>query len=364
MIFCYRCRIHRRLRHAFCRFDYLLRSIMRSFFHRPTIWVFDVTCNILILFGFLSAAYGLKEGSHINVDILTSRMGARTKVPLEAIAYALCFIYSLILFINTSKMTLEAYVKKETAPTVIHVPTYIIEMGMTIGCFLLCLMALRMLIEKAAVWARGNLEGGYGIINRPALVLPTYIILAFLGVWLYKISPGAGVVVTVLILLLAGVPVFTSLGIVGTLGLLLLMGVKSGLPQTAIVGLKSLDNFILLAVPMYIINGRQILMSGGIGRELYNVCVKWLGHLPGGIATVGASAIFAAISGSSVATAVAIGIIALPEMLKRGYDSRLAYGVLAAGGTLGILIPPSGSMIIYSSITEESTGALFEYRNL
>ena len=334
--------------------------IMRSFFHEPTIWVFDITIYILIWFGFLSAAYGLKEGSHINVDLLVGKMSARTRVPLETVAFALCFIYSFILLKYSWKMTLEAFINKEAATTILHVPMYLVELGVLTGSFLLSLQALRMLIARVVVWAKGNLEGGPGFFNNPALVLPLYAILAVLGVWLYVVSPGAGAVVTILVLLLAGVPVFTSLGIVGTLGLFLLMGLHNGLPQTAIVSLKSLDNFIILAVPMYILAG-QILMSGGIGRELYDVCVKWIGHLPGGIAvaTVGACAIFAAISGSSVATAATIGLIALPEMINRGYDPRLAYGVLAAGGTLGILIPPSGSMIIYSSITNEPTGALF-----
>lgn len=334
--------------------------IMRHFFKEPSIWVFDITCYILIWFGFLSAAYGLKEGSHINVDILVSKMNARTKVPLETIAYALCLAYSFILLIYTWKMTQEAFLNKEAAPTVLHVPMYLVEIGMVIGSFLLCLQALRLLIARLVVLAKGNLEGGPGFLNNPALVLPLYLLLAALAVWLFVTSPGAGIVVMILVLLAAGVPVFTSLGVVGTLGLFLLMGVQYGLPQTAIVGLKSLDNFILLAIPMYILAG-QILVSGGIGKEIYDFCAKWIGHLPGGVAavTIGACAIFAAISGSSVATSAAIGLIALPEMRKLGYDPRLAYGVLAAGGTLGIMIPPSGSMIIYSSITDESTGALF-----
>lgn len=86
-----------------------------------------------------------------------------------------------------------------------------------------------------------------------------------------------------------------------------------------------------------------------------------MGHLPGGlgIATIFACAIFAAISGSSVATAVTIGAMAIPEMLKRGYERRLVVGSVAAGGTLGILIPPSIPMILYGSITDESVGKLF-----
>ena len=116
----------------------------------------------------------------------------------------------------------------------------------------------------------------------------------------------------------------------------------------------------MLAVPLYILVG-QILMESGIGKELFDVCVKWMGHLPGGMgaATIGACAIFAAISGSSVATAATIGMVAIPEMLKCRYDPQMVYGSLASGGTLGILIPPSAAMIIYSSITDESTGALF-----
>ena len=89
-----------------------------------------------------------------------------------------------------------------------------------------------------------------------------------------------------------------------------------------------------------------------------------MGHLPGGlgIATIFACAIFAAISGSSVATAVTIGAMAIPEMLKRGYDRKLVVGSVAAGGTLGILIPPSIPMILYGTITDESVGKLYHRR--
>jgi len=333
---------------------------MRFVFKKPAIWVFDVTSYIFIWYGFLTAAYGLKVGSHINVDILLNKMKPRIKIPLETIAYTVCFIYSTILLIYVFKMTVEAYLNKEAAPTVLHAPMYIVELGILIGYLALSFQTLRMLIEKIRVCAKGNLEGGTGFINNPVLILPLYLILSALGIYLYVVTPGIGMVVTILVLLLAGVPVFAALGIVGSLGLFILMGTQTGLTQTAFVALKSLDNFTLLAIPLYILVG-EILISGGIAHELYDACATWVGHFPGGIAvaTVIACGIFAAISGSSVATAAAIGAVALPEMLERGYDKRLAYGILAAGGTLGILIPPSGAMIIYSSVTDESTGALF-----
>ncbi len=104
-----------------------------------------------------------------------------------------------------------------------------------------------------------------------------------------------------------------------------------------------------------------ILLHSGIGQSLYAAVARWVGFLPGGlaVASVGACAIFAAVSGSSVATAATIGMIAIPEMERRGYHKPLIYGSLAAGGTLGILIPPSIPMIIFGVMTETSVGRLY-----
>ncbi|WP_299979959.1 TRAP transporter large permease subunit [Desulfobacula sp.] len=339
--------------------------IMRHFFKAPTIWTYDISGYILVWFGFLSSAYGLKQGGHIHVDILVGKMRPRTKIPLEIIAYVLCSLYALIMFVYSWQMAMDAFHHNETAPTILQAPMCLVELGIVIGTFLLSLQALRMLIVKISEWIQStrikeDSKDSSGIINNPWLILPCYLILSALGIWCYVVSPGIGLVFIMIILLFAGVPVFTSLGIVGTLGLFILLGSQSGLPQTAAIGLKSLDNFILLAVPLYILVG-QILMESGIGKELFDICVKWFGHLPGGmtVAAIGACAIFAAISGSSVATAATVGMVAIPEMLKRSYDPKLVYGTIASGGTLGILIPPSAAMIIYSSITDESTGALF-----
>jgi len=334
--------------------------VMRFGFNKATVWTYDISCYILIWFGFLTAAYGLKEGSHIYVDILVDKMSSYTKAPLQLVAYALVLLYSCTMFVFVLKMNIEAYTNKEVSSTILQSPMFLVYIGMTVGSFLLIVQSARMLIAKWDVLRKGNLERGEGLLNNRSLVLTLYVLFLVLGLWLYIKSPGIGIIITISTIMLAGVPVFTSLGIVGTIGLYLLMGANYGLQQTAMVAFKSLDSNILLAIPMYVLAG-QILMSGGIGKELFDVCIKWIGHLPGGVAvaTIGACAIFAAISGSSVATAATIGIIALPEMIKRGYDPRLAYGVLAAGGTLGIMIPPSAPMIIYAGITEESTGALF-----
>ena len=158
-------------------------------------------------------------------------------------------------------------------------------------------------------------------------------------------------------LLLARVPVAFALGGMG-LALLILGGFSPLMAPQAI--LSTLDGFILLAVPLFLLMA-NILLKGGVGDDLFAAVNSWVGHWPGGlaVATIISCAIFAAISGSSVATAATIGTVAIPAMIERGCDKRFVYGLLAAGGTLGILIPPSIPMIVYGFITEESVGALF-----
>ena len=158
-------------------------------------------------------------------------------------------------------------------------------------------------------------------------------------------------------LLLASLPVAFSLGGLG-LGMLLGGGFSPLMAPQAI--LSTLDGFILLAVPLFLLMS-NILLYGGCGRDLYAAVQAWVGHWPGGlaIATIISCGIFAAISGVSVATAATIGVVAIPEMIERGYNKKFVYGLLAAGGTLGILIPPSLPMIVYGFITEESVISLF-----
>lgn len=158
-------------------------------------------------------------------------------------------------------------------------------------------------------------------------------------------------------LLLMRVPVAFALGGLG-LALLMFGGFSPLMAPQAI--LSTLDGFILLAVPLFLLMS-NILLKGGVGRDLFAAVHAWVGHWPGGlaVATILSCGIFAAISGSSVATAATIGTVAIPEMINRGYERRFVYGLLAAGGTLGILIPPSIPMIVYGFITEESVIALF-----
>jgi len=161
-------------------------------------------------------------------------------------------------------------------------------------------------------------------------------------------------------LLLLGLPVAFALSLLAVAGMYFFNGGSFAFMQVPIISYKALDDFSLTALPMYVLMS-QVLLVSGVGKDLYEMASRYFRHLPGGlaVATLFCCAIFAAISGSSVATAITVGAIALPEMVKRGYNKRHVLGLLAAGGTLGILIPPSVPMIIYGSVTGESIGKLF-----
>jgi len=158
-------------------------------------------------------------------------------------------------------------------------------------------------------------------------------------------------------LLFAGVPIAFALAALGT-GMLLLGGFSPLMVPQALY--STIDNFVLLAVPLFLLMS-NVLLRAGVGRDLFAAVQSWVGHWPGGlaVATILSCGIFAAISGSSVATAATIGTVAIPEMSERGYRRSFVLGLLAAGGTLGILIPPSIPMIVYGVVTEESIIDLF-----
>ncbi|MBV0934294.1 TRAP transporter large permease [Marinobacterium weihaiense] len=165
------------------------------------------------------------------------------------------------------------------------------------------------------------------------------------------------IIFALLMLLLTGVPVGFVLGGLG-LAMLLLADISPLMVPMALY--SSFDSFILLSVPLFLLMS-NILLQGGVGKDLFNAVQSWVGHWPGGlgIATISSCTIFSAISGSSVATAATIGSVAIKEMTDRGYHRPFVLGLIAAGGTLGILIPPSIPMIVYGVITEESIVDLF-----
>ncbi|HSS70715.1 MAG TPA: TRAP transporter large permease [Casimicrobiaceae bacterium] len=170
---------------------------------------------------------------------------------------------------------------------------------------------------------------------------------------------GGMVLVMTLVILLSGIPVAFGLGAISIIFLLLFQGIDA-LHVVAETFWSGLDEFTLVAIPMFVMMGAAI-GSSPAGKDLYEALDRWLYRLPGGlvISNLGACALFAALTGSSPACCAAIGKMGIPEMRRRGYPDDIATGSICAGGTLGILIPPSITFILYGIATETSIGRLF-----
>ncbi|MDA0916124.1 MAG: TRAP transporter large permease [Proteobacteria bacterium] len=162
-----------------------------------------------------------------------------------------------------------------------------------------------------------------------------------------------------LVLVLSGVRVVFASSFAGIIGLVELIGVGPALGNVGAIPYSKSVTFVLGLLPIFILIG-FLAFQAGLTRQLFEAAKRWVGFVPGGlaVATVFATAGFAAVSGASTATAAVFSRVAIPEMLKEGYDKKLAAGVVAAGGTLASLIPPSAILVIYAIIVEESVGAL------
>ncbi len=167
------------------------------------------------------------------------------------------------------------------------------------------------------------------------------------------------VLIILFFMFLLGAPIFVGLGLSALVGMFLTRGMQ-GLFQLPAAIIGQLESFLLVALPLYFLMG-EALSKSGVGGDIYEGLERWLHRVPGGlaIASIFACALFGAMCGVSIAGVAAIGIVAVPEMLKRGYNRRLAAGSVTASGALAVLIPPSISFIIYGALSGVSVGKLF-----
>jgi tripartite ATP-independent transporter DctM subunit len=175
-------------------------------------------------------------------------------------------------------------------------------------------------------------------------------------------SPLAGLagVAVLLVALTAGVPIGVSLGLVGMGGLTLMLGLEPALIKSSVVLFETLSRYELGVLPLFLLMA-HLCFAANASRDFFDAAARMIGHRRGGmaLAAIGGCAGFGTISGSSLATAATIGLVALPEMRKCGYSDALATGAVAAGGTLGQMVPPSGALIVFGIIAEQSIGRLF-----
>jgi C4-dicarboxylate transporter DctM subunit len=175
-------------------------------------------------------------------------------------------------------------------------------------------------------------------------------------------TPETGIigVIVLLVFLLLGMPLGCALGIVGVGGLTLVIGLEPALIKSGDLVIETLTRYELGTLPLFMLMA-HLFFSSHASRDLFDAAARWIGHRRGGLAlaSISGCAGFGAINGSSLATAATIGMVAIPEMRRHGYSDSLATGSVAAGGTLGQMIPPSGALIVFGIIAQQSIGTLF-----
>jgi C4-dicarboxylate transporter, DctM subunit len=334
--------------------------VARYFFNAPTKWVLESSIYLCLASVFLGGGYVLQKDNHILVDVLVNVLPARTRIQLASITSILSFSYCFLLFWQGGKIALGSLWQGEVSPTALQFPMFIPRGMVCVGGGLLCLQFIDRFVRYARELASTPPAVGSSLQVRLVPLIFMAILVGATGLLLSKGLSLAGIVIVLFVLLFSGMPVGFAMGFLGMVGYFFLFGGFSSFVQAPLIAYKNLDDFVIVSVPLFMMTS-IILMVGKIGSDLFETVSGWTRHLPGGLeaSAILACAVFAAISGSSAATVMTIGTVALPEMIRRGCRKEHVYGALAVGGVLGPIIPPSLHMILIGAITGESIGRLF-----
>ncbi len=339
--------------------------VSRLAFGRPLSGMIELQTYMLVFMAFFSIAHTMLKNQHVSVDLFTSQMSARTNSILQSVFSSWgAFIFGAMSWLTASR-SMEAF-RRDEISDIIQMPFWVLYAVVAVGTLLLALTLVGLLFT--------HLSGLYQSLEGKAsfwLLLLGMAVVAVAGATSGLIlkavapdlsSPAIGIFYTLLLMLilLLGFPVGFSMAFAGLTGLFYLIGSNVAFNVTKINTYDSVAVYFFCVIPFFLLMGFLILHAG-IGAKLYNAGIKVFGRLPGGLAvgTVAGCGGFAAICGDSVASAATMGSVSIPEMKKYDYDDSLATGSVAAGGTLGILIPPSIGFVVYGIITEQSIGKMF-----
>jgi C4-dicarboxylate transporter, DctM subunit len=339
-----------------------LEVVMRFVFRSPTIWSNEIASLFTIMASFFLMAYTLQEKGHTRVDFITAMVSKRSVYFLELFTSLLGLVYCGVLTWYGIKMIQSSILMGERTQT-LQLPLWIPQLSVPIGGGLMFIQLLKFLKHDIIDnWKRGTV-GEYSLKDvtpKTLVITAVFVVGLVFSIMLLKINMGLGLLLLFFALLFNGMPVSYAMGLFGVFGFYFLLGGSGSLINAPLTAYETTDSILIIAFPLFLLSG-TILQSGNIGPRIFNFTNALVRHLPGGIgiAAIIFCGIFAAMTGSSVAVAAAVSVIALPEMIKRGYSRKTTIGLLAAGGTLGILFPPSLALIMYSALTFESLGKLF-----
>ncbi|MDX2448189.1 MAG: TRAP transporter large permease subunit [Desulfobacterales bacterium] len=337
-----------------------LDVLARYFFASSIPGVIEIEGYMLLGVVFLALAYTQFSDGHIRIDLFISKLPEWARNTVESCNYLICTLFFLLMSTQLFKGGLEKIASQEISYD-LEIPTCIFWFLASFGTLLLSIAVFQDFIS--------SLNRALKDCNK-LLLATTYIAICIvlsmpmLGTTPPNINATAVGLLGMLLLfalLFLGMPIGFGMATTGYLGMILIY--KGVGPAQAMLGIGSVEtgsSYMLTVIPLFILMG-ELAYRSGISQDLFDTANKWLGRAPGGLAmsAVAGCAGFSAVCGDSLATAVTMGTIAVPEMKKKRYNMRLATGCVAAGGTLGILIPPSVGFIFYAIVTEESIGELF-----
>ena len=315
-------------------------------------WQDEVSIFLIAGAVFLSAAYVQGKRGHVGIDVLAEMLTPAGNRARRLVTDSVSLTFVAIFAFKAGILLMEALAEGQTSHSAWGPPLWIPYLLLTTG------MALLALQLAAQVGERSLLALGLVVVVVAATLLwsrpPTPLIT---GVSQPVIS--IAFVVVTLIAMFSGMPIAFALGSVALLFMMLFMR-RAAVDTIAQNVYEELANVIILAIPLFILKGAAIGRSNA-GKDLYSALHAWLHRVPGGlgVANTIACGLFAAMAGSSPATCSAIGSAGIPEMRLRGYSGGFAAGIIAAGGTLGILLPPSVTLLLYAVAAEVSLGKLF-----
>jgi tripartite ATP-independent transporter DctM subunit len=332
-------------------------TVMRYFFNAPTDWVMSFSILAFIWFPFLSCAYGIKTKRHIACDVLISRTSPHTRELLGVATDLTALLYIASLGIYGYREFAETVSLGVMSAGTISYPLWIIRIIFPISMLLCTLQMLRGIGLRIRTLRSGRPR--QIATHKSKLILTLYLVNLAAAVWVLSIHMPTGIMVIALTILLWGTPIAFGLGTVGLFGLLFFHGSIDGLYTIPIVAEKTINHFVLLAIPLFSLGG-VILGRSGLGERVYDLSAKWLAWLPGGlgVATCITGGILAAMIGSSTAVTAIVTLVAMKPLLERGYSKTLVIGTVT-GTSLGLIIPPSIGFIVYGFLTDTSVGALF-----
>ncbi len=332
--------------------DLTIGVLSSLLFGRALVWKDEVAVLLITGVAFLAAPYVQSVRGHIQIDVLSNLLPAKLDRARGLAVDALAFLFCAFFAWKSGALFREAVSEGYTSSSPWGPPLWVPYSLMALGSFVLASQIAVQLGEKSLVWLLFSLAAVIALLGAHHAQAP-------IAGGISQTSIGTAYCAATMLVMFSGLPIAFALGIVATSFMLLFMPGPS-VDTIAQNVYEELANVTIVAIPLFILKGAVIGRSDA-GRDLYGALHAWLYRVPGGlgVANTVACGLFSAMAGSSVATCSAIGSAGIPEMRKRGYPGGFAAGVIAAGGTLGILLPPSVTMLLFAVTAEVSLGRLF-----